>query len=170
MNKAWLEGVVRTHQAEIYRYLRYLGADAVTAEDLTQEVFIVALKGSVLVDCGRAQEAAWLRGVARRLFLNHCKKQGRNPLPVDLKEAEQFWARRFSRDDGGDAYLEALKKCLEKLSSREREVVEMFYAGRLGRAQVGTQFGLSQEGVKSLLRRIRKRLADCVRSSIKGMP
>ena len=35
-----LERLVREHQAELWRYLRYLGSDAARAEDLVQETFL----------------------------------------------------------------------------------------------------------------------------------
>ena len=39
MDRDELAVVVRVNQAGIYRYLRYLGADRPTAEDLVQETF-----------------------------------------------------------------------------------------------------------------------------------
>ena len=35
--------LVRTHQAAVWRYLRYLGADEALADDLTQDTFLKLL-------------------------------------------------------------------------------------------------------------------------------
>ena len=35
-----LAELVREHQADVWRYLRYLGADGHDADDLTQETFL----------------------------------------------------------------------------------------------------------------------------------
>ena len=40
MDRDTLSVLVKTHQAEIYRYVRYLGADASPAADLGQETFL----------------------------------------------------------------------------------------------------------------------------------
>ena len=39
------KALIESHQAELWRYLRYLGCDAAEAEDLTQETFLAALSG-----------------------------------------------------------------------------------------------------------------------------
>ena len=39
-----LETIVRTHQAMVYRYLRYMGAAADVAEDVAQETFLAAYR------------------------------------------------------------------------------------------------------------------------------
>ena len=72
MERDALAALVRSHQAQLFRYVRYLGADRVRAEDLVQETFLVACrKGRALAKVKENRRAAWLRGVARRVFLEH---------------------------------------------------------------------------------------------------
>jgi RNA polymerase sigma-70 factor, ECF subfamily len=56
--------VVRRYQAEVWRYLRYLGASAELADDLTQETFLQFLRAPY-EERGPGSRAAWLRTVAR---------------------------------------------------------------------------------------------------------
>ncbi len=57
------------HAAFVFRVLRNLGAAGADAEDLTQEVFVVALRKSAQIHDG--SERAFLFGIARRTFLQH---------------------------------------------------------------------------------------------------
>jgi RNA polymerase sigma-70 factor (ECF subfamily) len=158
------EALIRSHQAELYRYARYLGAG--TAEDLVQETFLAALSSGLpegLTDERGA--AAWLRGVLRNQFLQLCRRRRNSPVRTDTEtvaRAEEVWKAEFLRGDDGFRYAEALQMCLRELPERSRTAVEMQYRQRLSREEMGRAFDLSEDGVKSLMRRIRAALAACV--------
>ena len=89
--------LVREHQTEVWRYLRYLGATAELADDLTQETFLQLLRAPY-EDRGPAARAAWLRTVARNLFV---KSFRRPPFALaELDTIEAAWTG-FARDDEG---------------------------------------------------------------------
>ena len=167
MDRGILETLVRTHQAELYRYLRYLGADAATAEDLVQETFLAAFRSETPPPAEDVRgAAAWLRGIARNMFLRHCRNARTARVETNstlVEQAEDVWAGEFLRGADGFDYVEALRKCLEGLPEKQRRAVDMRYAARKSRAEMAEALRMSQDGVKSLLRRIRAMLADCVR-------
>lgn len=76
MDKATLAIWVKTHQAEIFRYLRYLGAwDVSLAEDLVQETFLAVHQSPNTPETDDVRrQGAWLRGVARNIFLLHYRR------------------------------------------------------------------------------------------------
>ena len=154
------------HQAEIYRYVRYLGAVPATAEDIVQDTFLAALRRMAPWErLNAVSRAAWFRGIARNLFLQSCRKARRGETVVDpahLADAETIWRDEFLRDGDGFDYLEALRKCLEALPDRERRAVTLRYHERVSRKRMADLLHLSEEGIKSLLRRIRAALAECV--------
>jgi len=161
--------MIRVHQSGIFRYLRYLGADYSTAEELSQDVFLAALKSSSIpVDVGNgsgSQQGAWLRGTARNLFLNHCRQNRRNPVKINseaIKNAEKVWVEEFLRDGDGFDYLDALRKCLGSLSEDQKKVLDLRYVNGKSRTEMAQMNGMSENGIKSLLRRIRLSLAGCV--------
>jgi RNA polymerase sigma-70 factor (ECF subfamily) len=154
--------LVQTHQAEIWRYLRYLGCEASEAEDLTQETFLAALRGSMTA-LEATRRAAYLRSVARNLFLK--SKRRSLALLKDVEASERAWSA-FSRDDGGSAHLDALRGCVEALESRSRQAVQLRYGGRSSHAAMAASLDLGEEGVKTLLRRIKERLRDCVQRKL----
>lgn len=168
MTRNELEDLVRTQQAALYRYVRYLGAsDAATAEDLVQETFLAACRSPNGPTATDAQgQAAWLRGIARNLFLAHCRRKRSSPVQVDsaaLERAEAFWSEEFLRADEGEDYLDALRRCLETLSEKPRRLLELRYTQNRSRSEMARLLGLSEDGVKSSLQRVRNLLADCIR-------
>lgn len=150
--------LVRAHQTEVWRYLRYLGASTELADDLTQETFLQLLRAP-FVQRGAAETASWLRTVARNLWVRSFR---RPPFALaELDAIEAAWDG-FARDDGGDGTLAQLRECLEQLPPRAREVVRMHYEERRSRAAIGERLGIGEDGVKSLLRRTRSLLRECV--------
>ncbi len=158
--------IVRAHQAEVWRYLRYLGASPEQADDLAQETFLQLLRGRY-VDQGSTARAAWLRTVARNLY----RRSGRRALPTAdldaaaLDAADAAWLA-FARDDGGAGHLAALRQCLDELDGRARAAIRLQYEERRSREQLGRDLGLSVDGVKSLMRRVRTALRACVERRI----
>jgi hypothetical protein len=71
-----LASLVQRHQAAVWRYVRFLGADRSEADDLTQETFL-ALARSEFVERDERQTAGYLRVVARNQLLALRRKQNR---------------------------------------------------------------------------------------------
>lgn len=151
-------GLVRLHQAEVWRFLRYLGASTELADDLTQETFLQLLRAP-FVQRSPAETAGWLRTVARNLWV----RSFRHP-PFALAELDTLQATwdGFAKDDGGEVALAHLRHCVDQLSGRAREVVRLHYEERCSRSRIGERLGIGEDGVKSLLRRTRSVLRECV--------
>lgn len=167
MDPESLEEMVRAHQAELYRYARYLGAEAAVAEDLVQDTFLTAIRVAMPPETADLRvRAAWLRGVARNLFLRYCRRRRISPVVTDaqvMEQAETVWKEEFLRGGDGFETLEALRQCLTHLPESQRAAVDMQYAQRRSRAEIAQALGMSEDGIKSLMRRIRAALAECIR-------
>lgn len=171
MTRDELEAIIRRHQAELYRYIRYLGAtDATTAEDVVQDMFVAAWKSDSPPSLSNNRRmAAWLRGIGRNIFLMHCRKHRTSPILVDsewLERAETCWDAEGLGGEGADVHRDALRLCLEKLSDREQQVLDYRYAERIGRGEMARRLNMTDNGVKSLLQRLRRNLAACIRRRI----
>ncbi|HYG75687.1 MAG TPA: RNA polymerase sigma factor [Planctomycetota bacterium] len=173
MTHAELETLVRMHQAEVYRYVRYLGAESTSvAEDLAQETFLAAFRSRDL-DAPRDErkQSAWLRGIARNLFLMHCRRSRSNPVHADsasLEQAEQIWKQEFLREGDGFETIEALRRCLETLGEKQRRMLKLHYAENKSRSELAELFAMSEDGIKSLMRRLRGALAQCIRRRLEA--
>jgi RNA polymerase sigma-70 factor (ECF subfamily) len=161
-----LTRLIRSNQAALYRYVRYLGADRSLAEDICQETFLVAVRDSVRRPAGGAcPGSGWLRGVARNLFLSHCRRQRNSPVRIDgdcLARAEALWQMEFLRQGDGSDYIQALQQCLRLLPEDHRRLLQMQYAQGATRAEMARLAGMTEDGIKSAVRRIRARLASCI--------
>jgi RNA polymerase sigma-70 factor, ECF subfamily len=153
-----LAELVRTHQAGVWRYLRFLGADESQADDLAQETFLAAW-AKPFVEHSPAATRAYLRTIARNLYLMALRKQRRQPTLERLEAADDVW-RRLTRDD--DDWLDDLRDCLEALTDRARQAIDLCYRDGCSRSEIGRALGLSEDGVKSLLRRSRETLRSCI--------
>lgn len=159
------ERLVRTHQAAVWRWLRVLGAPAEVADDLTQDTFALLL-GSPIDDRGTGPLRTWLRATARNLFLARCRRERRTPVVHDDDALERAWAS-YERDDDGAGYRAALHACLGTLPERQRALLEQQIHDRPGTAALAAAAGLEPEGARTLLRRIKQALRDCVRRRLR---
>ena len=170
MRRDELTALIRTHQAELYRYLRYLGADRSSAEDLVQETFLAAFQSDVNLEPGASAAAAWLRGIARNLFLQWCRRNRTSPVRIDSETVERAEAARhsvFLRGGDGFDYVEALRRCYEGLSDRQRRLLDQRYGKKMSRARMAEAASMTENGIKSLLRRVRAALADCIKRRLR---
>jgi RNA polymerase sigma-70 factor, ECF subfamily len=158
--------LVREHQADVWRYLRYLGAAADDADDLTQETFLAVARSPFELR-SRGETASYLRTAARNQLLMLRRRQGREASTVDLAAAEDVWAAAL--DDGDSSVLlDALAACYEALTGRVRDAVDRFYRDGNSREEVARELAISLDGVKSLLRRTRATLRECIERRTRG--
>lgn len=150
--------LVQRHQVEVWRYVRFLGASAELADDLVQEAFLQLLRAP-FEERTPAATAGWLRTVARNLYV----KSFRAP-PFQLAELDAIEAAwtGFAQEDAGQDALDRLRVCLERLDGRARDAVRLCYEERRSRRDIAHRLGIGEDGVKSLLRRARALLRDCV--------
>lgn len=168
IDTATLERHIREHQASVWHYLRTLGCDPDVASDLTQETFLVALRKGLRFE-EHAAARRYLRQTAHYLFLDHCRSNGRSKWEAE----SQAWARAVdgaweeSGEGNLEVWLEALRVCREKLEGRRSEVVALFYGQRLSRAEIAGRLRMKENGVKTMLQRVREGLRRCMDSVIK---
>lgn len=161
-----LAGLVREHQADLWRYLRYLGAAADDADDLTQETFLAMARAPFELR-SRGETAAYLRTAARNQLLMLRRRQGRQIGTVELTAAEEVWAEATT-NEGFDEFLETLRICCKTLAGRARQAVDRFYRDGCSREQLAAELEISPDGVKTLLRRTRAGLKECIERRLHG--
>ena len=171
MDRDALGTLVDMHQAELYRYLRYLGAERTMAEDLLQETFLAALRArNPVANAGARATAAWLRTIARNVYFDFCRSKRHDLVHVSneyLERTEAVWCSELLRDGDGFDYVEALRACLDTLTKPQRRAIELRYAQSTSRSEMARILGMTENGIKSLLRRLRAALGECVRRRLK---
>lgn len=158
-----LARLVDEHQAAIWRYLRYLGARPAEADDLTQEVFLsVARTG--FEQRSRSQTTAYLRTAARNQLITLRRRSRREVALPNLEAADAVWQERTA--DGWDDQLDAIRECIDSLEGRAKQAVDLQYQQKASREAIAEQLGMTADGVKSLLRRTRAVLRECVQRTL----
>jgi RNA polymerase sigma-70 factor, ECF subfamily len=160
-----LDTLICLHQAGVWRYLRFLGAERTEADDLVQETFL-AFARAEFVERGPRQTAGYLRTVARNQLLALRRRQHREVSTVELEAAESVWASAAGSDGCLGGYLEALGECIEQLEGRSREAIDLHYRQGASRDAIAAKLDMKPDGVKSLLRRTRALLRECVERKI----
>lgn len=152
--------VVSRQARGVCRFLRVLGAPAAVADDLTQESFVVAWQKQKQGLPGPAL-GAFLRRTAKLLWLEYCRDRRREASAM-AAVAERLWASECAAD-GGDAFVEAVRRCLQQLAPRARQALELVHAEECEREVVARQLGLLPNGLKMLLQRARQVVLECAR-------
>lgn len=154
---AALGAAVEAHRPALWRYLRVLGADDATADDLVQETFLVALQRPDFDPSSAAGTFAFLRTTARYRWL---KSRRGKATRREVEHADEVWDQHCGGD--GSDYLDALRRCVDELPERSRSLLEATYDDRAGRRETAARFGMTENGIKSALRRLRSALHDCI--------
>src|SRR3954464_4873970 len=161
-----LASLVERHQAGVWRDVRFLGADTTEAGDLTQETFLALARGQ-FVERDERQTAGYLRVVARNQLLALRRKQNCEISTVELEAADSVWAAAAGTDGSLNNYLDALRDCLAQLEGRARQAIELHYQDHAGREAIAEKLEMQPDGIKTLLRRTRTVLRECVERKIK---
>jgi RNA polymerase sigma-70 factor (ECF subfamily) len=145
---------------EVRRFLEVCGCDAATAADLCQEVLLRALRKDVALPTPAAARA-WLRRSARLLLLEEGRQRRRR-----VAVAEPAWLdaveRHFERLAGEDEWVDALRECTQRLTPTARTALALVYRDGCQHAAAAARLGLRRDGLKTLLRRARAALRECI--------
>src|SRR5690349_4226194 len=71
-----LTWLFRRRQAEVYRFALHMSGAPGTADDVTQDVFLVVMREAARYEPGRSSATAWLCGIAR-----NCVRQRLGAMP-----------------------------------------------------------------------------------------
>lgn len=155
---AQIAQLVVKHRHGILAYLYGVLPDAHVAEDLFQEVCVVAVQKAGEFQDG-TNFVAWARTIARNKLREHLRR--RSGVAVD----DAFFDGLESAFDAvphSDVRKEALRRCLDQIQDRARQVLVWRYEEGLTTASIADRTGQSRAGVNSLLQRVREILRECV--------
>jgi RNA polymerase sigma factor (sigma-70 family) len=169
------EELFSRYRGRIRAYVSRILADADLAEDVTQEVFISALRR--LRDTERPIAfKPWIYQIAKNACIDELRRTWRNlEVPLEhLREWPDGEADLLSRDPGPELAVES-KQQLEDLRGAFRGVSELHNRilvlrelEGLSYNEIGTRLGMSRAMVESTLFRARRRLAEEYKELISG--
>lgn len=162
---ALFEILVRENADSLTAFLRASVYDGHAADDLFQETMLIAWRKIGEYDRSRPF-GAWLRGIAKRLVLAHCRKAARETAVADEQILEHLDLRmgQVDRQSGDtlDEKIAALKDCIEHLAPLYREPVELHYRQNRTSEWIAEHLTTTKDAVQKQLQRARTQLADCL--------
>ena len=162
---ALFEILVRENADSLTAFLRAAVEDQAAADDLFQDTMVIAWQKIGQYDRARPF-GAWLRGIAKRLVLAHCRKAVREVTLADERVVDYLDQRMAQVDrQPGDTLGEkiaALKDCIERLAPLYREPIELHYRQHRTTEWIAEHLATTKDAVQKQLQRARVQLAECL--------
>jgi len=155
--------LVRLHRRAVLACLAVRMDSPNDAEDLAQEVFIVAHGKLAAFDPGRPF-GPWLRGIAHNLLLNYRRKYRPAAVGhlVELQAVADQGIDQAHAAGGEEGLLGAMEGCLEKLDPESRDLLRLRYGESLPVGEVCARLQKKHSAVTMWLHRVRLALRDCI--------
>ena len=158
------EHLVRKYQKQVHTLAWRKIGDFHIAEDITQETFLqVYQKLETLEDPARFP--SWLYVITGRLCIAWLRKNQRHTEPLedtDISEVETEAYSRYVATERAKTFDEARRDLVEKLLARLKEgnrtVITLHYLEGMTYAEISNFLGVSENTIKSRLRRARQQL------------
>jgi RNA polymerase sigma-70 factor (ECF subfamily) len=158
------------HQQDVYRFVLSLLPQSSDALDVVQETAI-ALWGKFSEYDPKHPFLPWALSFATlEVYKFRARQQRQHRHVVTLSDAAvmALIEERASMNDRLEARRAALDTCLQKLSVEERRLVDQRYGNQTTVRNVTKQTGAGTYTLYRQLRRIRRKLLDCVSQLIAG--
>ena len=144
----------------VHRYVYHRVGDRATAEDVTSETFVRALRRIDSLSFQGRDVGAWLVTIARNIVLDHVKSS-RYRLEVataDMRDADR------ATDGPEDAVVQHLTNrellaCVQQLGSEQQECIVLRFIHGLSVSETAEIMGKKDGAIKALQHRAVRRLA-----------
>lgn len=146
MERTDLEALIRTHQGIVYTIVLSYVQDPHTADDLSQEVFIQAMRA---LDGVRDPSSirVWLGRIARNKAIDHLRSRRITlALPPDRPQPQNL--------ESDPDRLKAVERVLQGLKEDYRRIIQLRYVQGLSYAEIGKIVGLRPTAVGEKLHRV----------------
>lgn len=154
----------------VYSVIFRIVREQITAEDLTQEAFLRVWNRVQFFDEEKGALGPWILAVARNRAIDHLRSAaGRmsgkaTDLDGPLEHPEAFV--NLERDIINSDHARVLRAAMEKLSAKQREVIEMAYYEGLSQSEMAERMnqplGTVKSWVRTALKILRSELEEVV--------
>lgn len=151
--------LVRRHGSSVRQFVRRMGADGATADDVAQDAFLTAFE-QIADFRGEGAFQGWVKRIAARAYARRWRRDGRiegSDLSDQAREAAS------SAGESGAAARIDLDEALKSLPEAERLCVSLCYGAGLSHAEaaaaLNAPLGTVKSHVKRGLDRLRQRLS-----------
>ena len=134
---------------KIYRYITLKIGNRTEAEDMTQQVFLNAIKSISSFRWRGIPFSAWLFRIAHNQMVDYFRKKAKHAT-ISLDEVLVSNGNNPQLVAEQNLDIERLLLATEQLTQAQREVISLRFASELSIAQVARVMGKSQGAIKAL--------------------
>lgn len=162
----FFEKIVDRYASQIQRYVARITGNWGESEDLTQEVFFKAYKNIASFN-PKLKFSSWLFRIAHNESVNYIKKHYRTKN-VEFNDNIQ---NRFTEDNKAlgkilaDEQAGHVKKCLTKLRSSDREILELSYFEEKSYLEIADILEISVNSVGPKIKRAKDNLKKIIKEN-----
>ena len=151
------------HRAAIMKVVCAMLPDYGKAEDIFQDLAATVARHRDRYDETR-DFLPWAKGVARNLVRRHYEKGKRSRVAFieDLERLSTILDDMEDEDPNWERKRSALQVCIDKLSSKNKQLIMAKYRWNLEGSELARKFGGTVGSVRVILHRIRASLKTCI--------
>lgn len=154
-------------QSAISAYITANVIDMHHVEDLVQEVAQVCAEKFSTFDRDRSF-VSWALGIARHRLLKYYRTRSRDRLVLSEPALERLEAALVRVEHEAEDRRDAVRRCLQRIEGRRRQVLELRYGVGVKVADIAAQLDMSPSGVSVMLHKVRAALFSCIRRELDG--
>ena len=134
---------------KIYRYVALKIGDRMEAEDITQQVFLNAIKAITSFRWRGVPFSSWLFRIAHNQVVDHLRnKAKRATVPLEESLVASNDNPQLTVEQKLD--IEQLNSAAKRLTPAQQEVISLRFAGEMSIAQAANVMGKSEGAIKAL--------------------
>ncbi len=158
-DKHAMRSLFMRHSTRVYRFVLRITRNSATAEDTVNDVFLQAWQQAHRFEA-RSSVSTWLLAIARHRAISSIRRRSDEQLDDGVALAIEDPSGRpedalFDHDRSA-----LLRRCLERLTPAEREVIDLVYYHHKSVAEVAEIVAVPEKTVKTRMFYARKRLAE----------
>jgi RNA polymerase sigma-70 factor (ECF subfamily) len=157
--------LIMAHQKPIYALILGMIPNRDDAEDIFQETILVMWSKFDTFEQGTSFTAWGIQIAKYKIFQAH-RRNARNNLRFSqeafqsLQESSDNFIKHIERR------MQALRKCVRKLSNRDYELIQMRYENELSIKTIAERLGHSVQSIYKRMARINDSLIRCIRRTL----
>ena len=166
--QALIADLVQQHQAYVRALAVRLAPSAAEGDDVAQDAFLLLMRKRAEFDLTREVRpllAAIVRNLAKQAWDRAIRdnRQRRDDLADYLDTVAED-----ARQSHADWNRAALEDCLTKLTTRERDLLNLRYTLDCPSEEIARRLASSADAVRMALVRLRSRLKECIERTLGG--
>ena len=162
MDSKTIVRVLMQQRDRLFAYIWSIVGDAHLAEDVLQEVSLLAMEnGGEVAD--EVRLAAWLRHAARNKALEAVRRRSRQPTPLDeaiLEAMEPDWQQYDALEES--ELVDLLRTCVKQLTANNQRIVTLRYVDGLKSNEIARRLHRNVSAVYQAITRIHRALSECM--------